>query len=56
LKGLKIAVTHRKFLEQKVPEEREYECEGDLNNTPWVGIPRCKRRKRRATEEKKFLR
>ena len=34
--GLKIAVTHGKFLEQKVPEEREYDYEGDLNNTPWV--------------------
>jgi len=48
-------VTHGKFLEQKVPEEREYDSEGHLNNTP-MGITTCRRRKRRAREEKKFLR
>jgi len=44
--GLKIAVTHGKFLEQKVREEGQYDSEGHLNktedtmdNTHWVHPP-----------------
>jgi len=48
-------VTHGKFLEQKAREKREYDCESDLT-THHGYVPTCRRRKRRAREEKKFLR
>ena len=55
--GLKIAVTHGKFLEQKVPEEREYDSKGDLNNIPWVnqraGEEKEEQQKKRSFKEDK---